>query len=376
MIFAAAGLGPLVKVLPSGAVSIVANANSGFLDQGRPNLAADAAGNLYAPDAVQHVVRKMSATGAVSDLAGGGSVKKSYADGPGASALFKDPMDVAPDASGNLYVADNSSHTLRKIDRDGTVSTLAGADGQTGSQDGVGAQARFGFGFMTHVAAGPSGTIYVPEFSGIRKITPQGVVSTIPLRFAVDTHCTGPIVTDADENLYVGCFNYTTGTSGVLMLTPAGKITMPWDPGTDPATTATLPIPSALGSMAIDGQRNLYATNGTAEILKFTAGGAMERIPGTATTWPRSGIAIDPAGIVYVAEAEPVPVSSAEGSNAVIRAFAPNGATAIVAGRTGTRGTSIGSLPGSFDTIRGISFVAPHTLAITTNAAVLEIVLR
>src|SRR6185295_15001416 len=64
-------------------------------------------------------------------------------DGPRSEARFSDPRGMALDRDGNLYIADRANHTIRKVDRDGNVTTLAGLARTLGDTDGVGAAARF-----------------------------------------------------------------------------------------------------------------------------------------------------------------------------------------------------------------------------------------
>ena len=105
------------------------------------------------------------------------------ADGIGAAARFRYPAGTATDASGNVYVADPSDNTIRKITPGGVVTTLAGTAGSSGAVDGIGAAARF-FGPIS-TATDASGNVYVADSwnSTIRKITPDGVVTT-PVGFA------------------------------------------------------------------------------------------------------------------------------------------------------------------------------------------------
>jgi hypothetical protein len=146
-------------------------------------IAVDSSGNLFVADgspsnaAANNTIRKITPDGVVSTLAGTAGQTGSN-DGAGAEAQFNNPQSVAVDASGNLYVADFGNNTIRKITPDGVVSTFAGTAGQAGSLDGTGAAARFNG--PEGVAVGPSGNIYVADTVNetIRKITPDGVVST------------------------------------------------------------------------------------------------------------------------------------------------------------------------------------------------------
>lgn len=100
-------------------------------------------------------------------------------DGIGSAARFNGPSSVAVDSFGNLYVADAGNYTIRKITPEGVVTTLAGKAGQPGSEDGVGDNARFGCPFS--VAVDPSNNIIVADTGNntIRKISPGGEVTTL-----------------------------------------------------------------------------------------------------------------------------------------------------------------------------------------------------
>ena len=140
-------------------------------------VATDSAGNIYVADFNNDTIRKITAGGVVTTLAGRAEVIGS-ADGTGAAARFRNPSGVATDGAGNVYVADSGNDTIRKITPTGVVSTLAGTAGMAGSADGIGAAARF---LVRLVLLLTAFIIYVADSGNntIRKITPTGVVSTL-----------------------------------------------------------------------------------------------------------------------------------------------------------------------------------------------------
>ena len=140
-------------------------------------IAADEAGNVYVADSGNNTIRKIATNGMVTTLAGLAESRGSN-DGNGSSARFWAPFGVAVDGSGNVYVADTLNNTIRKISANGAVTTLAGMAGKAGSDDGIGATARFRNPWG--IAVDGSGNIYVADSSNdtVRKITPNGRVTT------------------------------------------------------------------------------------------------------------------------------------------------------------------------------------------------------
>jgi len=140
-------------------------------------VAVDTAGNIFVGDAVNRTIRKVTSAGVVTTLAGAAGSSGS-ADGTGSAARFFLPKGVAVDAAGNIFVADDGNHTIRKVTSAGVVTTLAGTAGVTGSTDGTGSAARFNSPYG--VAVDTAGNVFVADMGNhtIRKVTSAGVATT------------------------------------------------------------------------------------------------------------------------------------------------------------------------------------------------------
>jgi sugar lactone lactonase YvrE len=175
------------KVTPQGAVTTLAGATGavGYADgQGAAarfnapsRLDADTQGNLYVTDTGNSVVRKVTASGTVGTLAGNGTCGS--VDGRATAAQFCNPKGIALDHWGNLWIADTGNHTVRRIDPNGNVSTVAGSPGVCGSTNGSGGDARFCN--PQDIDVDQWGNVYVVDTgnSTIRMINTKGVVSTL-----------------------------------------------------------------------------------------------------------------------------------------------------------------------------------------------------
>lgn len=320
---------------------------------GPVRIALDGIGNLYVADADNGTIRLVTPTGSVSTIAGV-SGSKGAADGRGDAARFNRPLGVATDAAGNVYVADADNRTIRKIAPDGTASTLAGTAGQFGSADGVGAAARFGN--PNGIATDAAGNIYVSDTDNfnIRKIAPDGTVSTLAgqtgfpgsadgIGSGAQFSNPGGLAVDGAGNVYVAELDAAT----IRKITPAGVVTTfvgEVDDGESidgPRAVARFARPE---SVVIDRAGNLFVLDGYTTVRKVTPDGTVSTVVGRAgyqgtVDGPGpdarflvpTGLAIDALGNLFVSE-----------YNGLIRRIDPAYTVSTVAGKSGVYGSANG----------------------------------
>lgn len=169
--------GLLHRVSQQGQSALLLARSPGMLNLAA-GVAVDSERNLYFTDAGDHVVRMRRPDGSTVSLAGA-ALQLGADNGIGRAARFNGPRGIAIDVGGNVYVADVYNHVIRKVSPDGIVSTLAGRPGVSGYQDGPASAALFNFPY--DVAVGPNGSVYVADSvnNAVREISPRGIVSTI-----------------------------------------------------------------------------------------------------------------------------------------------------------------------------------------------------
>ena len=282
------------------------------------SITIDSSGNFYVTSSF--TVRKITSAGVVTTFAGSGT--SGSADGTGTAATFNNPQSITIDSSGNFYVT--SSFTVRKITSAGVVTTFAGS-GTSGSADGTGTAASFGG--VGGIAIDSSNNLYVADVSNhtIRKITSAGVVTTFAGRVGIDSSVDGTgtaasfsnpqrIAIDSSGNLYVNeYYRVRKITSAAVVTTLAGSGTNAYANGTGTAASF-----SVLGGAAVDSSGNVYVVDNNGHTVRqITSAGVVTTFAGSANTsgttngtltasrfkFPQ-GITIDSSGNLYVSESQ------------------------------------------------------------------------
>ncbi|MGA3370446.1 MAG: NHL repeat-containing protein [Terracidiphilus sp.] len=289
----------ILKITPAGAVMIFA---------GKPDtrgsadgigsaatfvypigIATDSAANVYVADKASNTIRRITPAGVVTTLAGTAGVT-GHSDGTGGNASFFSPTGVATDSSGNVYVADSGNNIIRKVTPTGVVTTVAGLAGESGEIDGIGGAARFTAPYS--IATNSAGTLFVDEMSRhtLRKITPQGVVTTLAGRAGETGHADGigtnatfyfphGVAADKAGNIYVADSSNNT----IRKVTPAGVVTTiagVASPGEDSSEF------DGIGSAATFSNPMAVATDSSGNVLVLEADNIREVTPsGVVTTF-------------------------------------------------------------------------------------------
>jgi hypothetical protein len=272
-------------------------------------VAVDLQGNVYVADSSNNRIRKMTSAGIVTTLAGSGVA--GFADGVGAVAQFKNPRGIAVDSLGNVYVGDYENNRIRKVTPEGVVTTLAGS-GTRGYVDGIGVVAQFSRPYG--VALDSSGNLYVAENDnrGIRKVTPEGTVTTLAGTVGQFLNPNG-VAVDFSGNVYVadwGSHRICKVTQAGVVTTLAGSGTIGFANGTGTAAQFNQPTAiavDAVGNVYVADQINNCIRKVTPEGLVTTMAGSGIKgfADGTVTEakfdTPR-GVAVDSSGNLYVGD--------------------------------------------------------------------------
>jgi len=329
-------------------------------------IAVDSATNLYVADTYNDTIRKLTPVGTnwvISTIAGL-TANAGSADGTNSNARFNNPMGVAVDSAGNVFVADTYNDTIRKLSPLGTnwvVSTIAGLATNSGTANGVGKAARFNG--PGGIAVDSTTNLYVADTlnNAIRKLTPAGTNWTATTWAGVAGTNSYSFVDGTGTNAYFWSpFSITAGPEGhiyvadtlndaIRQITSAGVVSTLAGGGSigsaDGAGGAAR-FHSPMG-VAVDGDGNIYvADTRNSTIRQITSAGSVSTMAGLAgvngtNDGPGSyalfyaplGVAVESAGNVYVADT----------FNDTIRQITPAGVVSTIAGRAGSSGKADGT---------------------------------
>lgn len=258
-------------------------------------VAADSSGDLYIADSRNNLIRKITPDGEVSTLAGNG--KQGSADGKGAAASVFFPAAITANAKGTVYVADTHNNLVRKISPDGTVTTIAGRISEEAAKHRdtvIKLDSPYG------VAVDNGGNVYVADWEAdiIKKITPAGKISAFAgsgekgekdgKGAAASFYLPEGLAVDQGGNVYVAdCFN-----NMIRKITPDGTVTtlagnLKKGSADGQGKSASFNHPDGL---AVDAEKNVYVADvGNNKIRKITPGGLVTTLAGTGATGSKNG---------------------------------------------------------------------------------------
>ena len=228
----------------------------------------DTSGNLYIADSYNNRIRKVSTSGIITTVAGDGTAGFSGDGGAATDAKLNNPVGVAFDANGNLYIVDNSNSRIRRVNTSGVITTFAGNGSNSYGGDG-GAATDAAFSNPQGIAIDAGGNLFIADYNNniVRRIDSSGVISTF--------------AGYPPSSYYLGVAGYS-GDGG-------------------PATLAQLNNPMGL---AFDASGDLYiADNQNACIRMVNTHGLISTSVGRGTFISPVGVAISGAGHIFVTDA-------------------------------------------------------------------------
>jgi sugar lactone lactonase YvrE len=257
----------------------------------------DQTGNLFVVDRMNNKIRKITPNGEVSTYAGTGAFGSN--DGPANTATFTYPDGAVFDSQNNLFISDQSNHKIRKISTEGYVTTFAGT-GVIGAEDGIGNNATFYY--PAGMAVDAFDNLYVADYGNnkIRKITPEGIVSTFAgtgiagaaegLTTEAEFNGVTGVAVDSEGNLYAADY-YNNKIRKIDLLgnvtTLAGSGAIGSNDGF--GTSASFYYPAIV---SVDATNSLFVTDEeNHKIRKISPSGEVSTYAGAGTLGSNEGIA-------------------------------------------------------------------------------------
>ena len=322
-------------ITPAGIISTVAgNGVAGFSGDGGPAasaqlnspvaVAVDGSGNIFISDRFNNRIRVVNSAGIITTMAGS-TAGFSGDGGPAASAQLANPLGVAVDHSGSLFITDGGNNRIRVVNTAGIISSFAG-NGTAGFSGDGGPAASAQLTSPVDVTVDGSGNVFIADRGNyrIRQVDPAGVITSVagriddggPAAFA-QLYYPNTVAVDAAGNVFIADTDIhrirKINTTGVIT-TVAGNGSGGFSGDGGPATSAQLYFPAAI---AVDAAGNLFiADTRNGRVRKVTPSGVIATIAGTTGTGAGadgspalqaqlrepSGIAVDGAGNIYISE--------------------------------------------------------------------------
>jgi uncharacterized protein (TIGR03437 family) len=252
-------------------------------------LAADALGNWYVADTANNRIRKVQPGGNLFTIAGNGNASYFGDGGPATMGSVNQPQGVAVDAAGNVYIADTLDHAVRKVTPDGVINTLAGTGNPGYSGDG-GPANKARLSLPSAVTVDGNGNVYVADTGNnqVRRIDAQGTITTVDTGGALS----GPrgVAVDRTGNLYIadtGNHRVRRVPPGAPAATIAGNGACCYSGDGELAVNAMLNQPWAV---AVDSGGNVYvadpANNAVRMLSPVSAGVTVSAVTNAASNQP------------------------------------------------------------------------------------------
>ena len=270
-------------------------------------IATDASGNIFVADELNHRIRKITPGGIITSVAGNGTAGAE--NGPVATARFSGPAGIAVGSDGALYVSDSGNHRIRKISTDGQVTTHSGL-GQSGFTEGDPTAARFSNPGALAIAA--DDTLYLADRGNrrVRKISPSGVASTL-----AGSGLNGSVNGPGESARFTDLRGIAVSPSGVVYSTESNSAQIRRVASNGSVDTFIASGLSDPRGIALKANGNLFVADGSSlSIRQVTPSGAVTSYAGSGSPGSADGlgpvaqfnmpvsVAVDPAGDVIVGE--------------------------------------------------------------------------